>query len=505
MSAAFKLDDYQIEAVEGARDELRRGGKRCLIVLPTGGGKTVVASEVIHRAMQRQSRVLFLAHRRELILQTSAKLTSFGVKHGIIMGSHPRALQHLVQVASVQTLAHHRDLLAGVDLIFLDEAHHAAAGSYEDILSWFPKAVVVGLTATPWRLDGRGLADIFDCHVIPRTPKQLKETGWLVPVGGWEYEAIDTSRARVQGGDFATKDLVGEASKPRVVGDIVEEWQRHAQGGRTIVFAVSIEISKLLAEKFREAGVPAEHLDGKMKMADRDGVLARLRSGETRVVTNCNVLTEGFDCPALEVCVLARPTLSTSLYLQMVGRVLRTVCFDCGARNKWINDKCVCCGSTNLKRQARIHDHAGCLAAHGHPYAERDYSPETTVKGERESIEDAQVRTVRQKRCTACKSIRVEYPCDNCNYSPTPTELRIEFEQAAHAREIAEENSPQRLKQLALAAAFARVPERGRRAFFDKMLHTRGLKAAIASYRAWSGGTEWPPQSWRHENSEATT
>lgn len=495
--SAFVLADYQTEAVDGARAAVARGGKRCLIVAPTGSGKTVIASVIIHSAVSKGSRVLFLAHRRELIKQTSNKLKDLGVRHGIIMGSEPRALQHQVQVASVQTLARNITLLEHVDLIFLDEAHHAAAKQYEDILLRYPKAVVVGLTATPWRLDGEGLANIFDCHICPQTPKQLKDAGWLVPVGGWEYEAIDTSSARVQGGDFNAKDLAGEAGKPRVVGNIVEEWKRDAGGGRTIVFAVSVEISKLLAEKFREEGIAAEHVDGEMGTNERDAIIARLRSGATRVVCNCNILTEGFDCPELEVVVLARPTLSTSLYLQMVGRVLRTVCFDCGARNKWTNEKCTSCDSVNLKRRARIHDHAGCLAAHFHPYAERSFSPETSVKGERESIEDATVRTVRRKKCASCKSWRDGYPCDNCGYSPTPAELKVEFEEAAHAREIAEENSPQRLRELAMAERFARVPEKGRRAFFDAIVARNGMKAAIAAYRNWSGGTAWPDKEWR--------
>lgn len=511
MSALVKLDDYQIELIERARAELggaaREGKrKRCLMVLPTGGGKTVVASEIIRRAVAQESRVLFLAHRRELILQTAAKLKSFGVLPGIIMGSEPRALQRLVQVASVQTLARNRDLLRHVDIIFLDEAHHAAAEQYEEILSWYPNAVVLGLTATPWRMDGRGLADVFDTHAMVRTPKELKDEGWLVPVGGWEYESIDTSKARVQGGDFATKDLTDEATKPRVVGNIVEEWLRRAGGGRTIVFAVGIETSKLLVQKFREVGVAAEHVDGEMPKEQRDQVLARLRSGQTRVVCNFAVLTEGFDCPALEVCVLARPTLSTSLYLQMVGRVLRTVCFDCGARNRWTNEACTSCGSTNLKRRARIHDHAGCLSAHRHPYSDRDYSPEVTTRASRKDIEDLELATVNRKLCRSCKSVRVGYPCDNCGYAPTPRELKVEFEEQARARAISEENdrAEEREKLNERAERFARVPDIGRRAFFNKMLHTRGLRAARAAYRHWSGGTEWPPREWEAPAGEAS-
>lgn len=469
------LRPYQVEAVDGARAQLAAGKKRCLIIMPTGGGKTVVASEIIHRAEQRGSRTLFLAHRRELIAQTSEKLTRFGVRHGIIMGSERRALQHLVQVASVQTLARHQDLLSHVDLIFFDEAHHAAAGSYTKILEWYPKARVVGLTATPWRLDGRGLADVFDGHVIVRTPKQLRDEGYLVPVGGWAFEAIDTTKARVQGGDFKTKDLVDEAAKPRVVGDIVEEWLRHGEGARTIVFTVSIEVSKLLTQKFRDAGVAAEHLDGEMGKTDRDAVVARLRSGATRVVCNCNVLTEGFDLPELEVCVLARPTLSTSLYLQMVGRVLRP------APGKTV---------------ARIHDHSGCLAAHGHPYAHRDYSPETSTKGDREDIEDLK-QTAKRSICASCKSVRALYPCDHCGYQPTPQELHIEFEEAAHARAILEENSPEKLKERQMAAQFRAKPEGERRAYFERMVAKHGPRKAIGVYRWWSGETAWPDRAWR--------
>ena len=473
MSPSMQLRPYQVEAVDGARAELRRGAKRCLIVLPTGGGKTVVAAEIIHRAEERGSRTLFLAHRRELIVQTSDKLQRFGVRHGIIMAGQPRALQHLVQVASIQTLAHHQDILSKVDLIFFDEAHHAAAGSYTKVLEWFPQARVVGLTATPWRLDGRGLADVFDGHVLVRTPKQLRDEGFLVPVGGWEFEAIDTSRARVQRGDYAVKDLAEEAGKPRVVGDIVEEWQRYAEGKRTVVFCVNIETSKLVAEKFRAAGVAAEHIDGEMATRERAAIVARLRSGETRVVCNCNVLTEGFDCPELEVCVLARPTLSTALYLQMVGRVLRPA---------------------QGKTGARIHDHAGCLAAHGHPYANRDYSPEVSTRGERQTL-DADTR--RRNRCPSCKSERAGYPCDNCGFSPTPEELKIEFEEAAHARAIAEENSPEAVKQRGMAAQFARKSYEERRAFFERQVEKHGPRKAIGVYRWWSGETAWPDRGWR--------
>lgn len=472
------LRPYQVEAIEEVRNRFRAGARKTLIILPTGGGKTVVGASIIHSAVQRQSRVLFLAHRRELIQQTADKLRRFGVRHGVIMAGEPQALQHPVQVASIQTLARRRDALKSVDLIFFDEAHHAAAGTYTDVLQWFPAAKVLGLTATPWRLDGRGLGDIFDAHVIVRTPRQLRDEGFLVSVGGWEFEAIDTSRARVQRGDFAVKDMADEAVKPRVVGDIVEEWLRYAAGKRTVVFCVNVEVSRLIAEKFRAAGVAAEHVDGEMATPERDGILRRLRSGETKVVCNCNVLTEGFDCPELEVCVLARPTLSTALYLQMVGRVLRPA---------------------PGKESARIHDHSGCLAAHGHPFADRDYSPELTTRADRGASDTTKAKLL----CPACKSVRSGYPCDNCGHSPTPEELRVQFEEAAHRRAIAEADSPEEQKRAKLAREFKARSDEERYAFFRRMVEKHGPRRAIGVYRWWSGETAWPPYAWRAEASGA--
>ncbi len=498
------LRPYQSAAIAEAREKLRAGAKRCLIICPTGGGKTVVAADIIHSATQKGSRSLFLAHRRELILQASQKLHRFGVRHGIIMGNMPMALQHQVQVGSVQTLAQRAGLLERVDLLFVDEGHHATARNlYARLLARWPQAKVVGLTATPWRLDGAGLADVFDAHVVATTPRQLRDEGYLVPVGGWEYEGIDTAKARVQGGDYVAKDLEPSATSRRVVGDIVAEWLLHAAGKRTVLFAVTVEQSQLMVQAFREAGVPAEHLDGDMPTAERDAVLRRLRAGDTMVVSNYNVLTEGFDEPLLEVCVLARPTLSTSLYLQMVGRVLRPVCFDCGEPASAQADCCDSCGSENIKRLARIHDHAGCLSAHGHPYAERDWSPEVASRAARKGKKtDAAARRL---RCSSCNSITSRWPCDACGYAPEPKELKLEYEPAAARKEIpAEGSAPKKVSRSAEQrakdwAARYRFDDGGlaRRLFFAKMVEKHGPGKAPFIYRWASGFTDKAPMEWR--------
>jgi DNA repair protein RadD len=475
----MELRPYQVEAIDAARARLREGAKRVLVIIPTGGGKTVLAAEIIRSAVAKGSRILFLAHRRELITQTADKLTRFGVRFGIIMPGWPRALHHQVQVASVQTLIRHPELLQQVDLVFVDEAHHASAESYQKLLGWWPSAKVVGLTATPWRQDGEGLADLFDAHVIGCTPRQLRDEGFLCPVGGWEYEAVDTTGVRVRGGDFAQQDLARAARSTTVMGDVVTEWMVGAGGARTVLFAINVEHSQHLVEAFKHEGVAAEHVDGEMPVEERDAVLARFREGRTLVVSNCNVLTEGWDCPEAEVAVLCRPTLSTSLYLQMVGRVLRPA---------------------PGKERARIHDHAGCLRAHGHPYEDRDYSPEHSSGGSRR---EAQEREATVKRCPHCKSVLARWPCDGCGYRPTQAELQVQYRmEEARKREIGNDPSAPEPQDADEAERQRRwrvefEPNEGlRRGVFFKWCKAKGVTPAIRTYRFFSGRLARPPDEW---------
>jgi superfamily II DNA or RNA helicase len=481
------LRPYQTKAIVDARSEMARGARKVLVVCPTGGGKTVLAAEIIRSAVARGSRVLFLAHRRELITQTCDKLHRFGVEHGVIQAGFRPAPHRPVQVASVQTLIRRPEACTRADLIFVDEAHHLTLkNTYAKLLAWYPQARVVGLTATPWRLDGAGLADVFDGYVLACTPRELREAGFLVPVGGWQYEGIDTSHARVQHGDFVAGDVQRAAMSGKVVGDVVGEWKEHAAGRRTVLFAVTVEHSQKMVAAFQAAGVAAEHLDGETPTEQRDGILARLRSGQTLVVSNCNVLTEGFDCPELEVALLCRPTLSTSLYLQMVGRILRP---------------------SAGKTLARIHDHANCLAAHGHPFADRDYSPQKSSRAERSATEkDA----AKKKCCPKCEAVLARWPCDACGFSPTPVELQLEFEEAARKKRIEE----------VAAAAAVKAPESDmerrakwlkrfaqddewKRNFFDRMVAKHGAVRGRQVYFWFSGKSEWPRREWVEAPQEA--
>jgi superfamily II DNA or RNA helicase len=273
---------------------------------------------------------MFLAHRKELIDQAFNKLAIFGVQAGVLMADDPRkAIWHPVQVASVQTLVR-RSHKPKADLIVLDECHHAPADTYKEILACYPEAVILGLSATPCRGDDRGLSDLFEVMVsCPSVGSMMQRkdpaTGkpYLVSTRVFAPGGVDPSKLHVRAGEYVKSEVAEACDKPKLIGDIVAEWLKHAEGRSTIVFSGGIPASKKLVAKFIEAGVKAEHLDGTTEKLDREAILERLNSGVTTVVSNMGVLTEGFDCPRVSCVVLARPTKSMGLYLQCVGRALR--------------------------------------------------------------------------------------------------------------------------------------------------------------------------------------
>jgi DNA repair protein RadD len=317
MNGSPDLRDYQVELVNEFHSRVAAGDRRILAVMPTGSGKTIVASSIIRTAARNRKSVLVLAHRREIIAQTSQKLFAYSVPHGIIQaGFQPRPLEN-VQVASIQTLWRRslKSALPPADLLMIDEGHHCPALTYGRIIARYPDAILLGLTATPCRGDGRGLGGIFQRLIEGPQVADLIKAGWLVRTRVYApVDLPDLAGVRTRGGDYVEEQLAERMDRPKLVGDLTTHWHRFGERRRTVVFACTVGHSVHIKDEFIRSGVRAEHIDGSTPKAERDASLARLASGEIDVVTNCMVLTEGWDLPAIGCCVLARPTRQMGLY-----------------------------------------------------------------------------------------------------------------------------------------------------------------------------------------------
>jgi superfamily II DNA or RNA helicase len=312
----MNLRDYQTDAIRRTIEALPN---KPILVSPTGSGKTVMVTELVK---QIDRPTLWIAHRKELIEQAAASLVRHGLSVGIVMSSYDPFPLAQVQVASIQTLIRRDPPPA--NLIVVDEAHHCRADSYRDILDKYPDADLVGLTATPFRLDGAGLGDVgFGEIILAAWPDELCDAGFLHRPRVWALTMPNLRGVKITAGDYNVGQLAERVNDPKLMADIVDEWQKHAAGRRTVCFAVDIEHSKSIVAAFQAAGIPAEHLDGRTSRDERESILNRLRTGETNIVSNCMVLTEGWDLPALECAIIARPTASLNLHLQMLGRIMR--------------------------------------------------------------------------------------------------------------------------------------------------------------------------------------
>lgn len=371
--------DYQIEAIQKIEIRRLKGIKKALCVVPTGGGKTVIAAVYIKEKFDTGAKTVFIAHRKELINQTYRKLIESGIppqQVGVIMARDPRNRPMArVQVASISTLIKRN--LGSYDFVFFDEAHRCDSKSYRSIQDHYKSAFQIGLTATPYRENGKGLGNVFEDLIKVVTPAKLIEEGHLVEPKVFTIPSSDLAaikHIKVVNGDYDKVELGDAMSSKKLVGDIVEHWKKLANDRSTVVFASSIDHSKAIADEFKSAGISAEHLDGKTLDVERDAILERVETGETKVVCNYGVLTEGWDQPRVKCCILARPTKSTGLAMQMMGRILRP----------WRGVP------------ALILDHAGVVIEHGFPQDDRDFSLNVNERAPRTSV---------AKQCPRCFAI----------------------------------------------------------------------------------------------------
>ncbi len=332
MGGGIELRDYQDTTLRKVRVSLRKH-RRVLLQLPTGGGKTILAAKMAENSALKGKRIWFMCHRDFLILQTSQSFTAVGVDHAFIAAGWGYQPFMPVQVCSVATVARRLDALEGMkpDIMVWDECHHLAAGTWAKIQEWAgPTCYHVGLSATPCRLDGRGLDSAFDDMVLGPTPGWLIEHGYLSPYKVFAPGAPDLTGLHSRYGDYVKAEAEELVDKGAIIGDVVRHYNELSPGRLAIYFAVSVKHSKRIAEAFNAAGVPAMHLDADTPSHEREKAAIAMARRELQVITNVDLCGEGYDLSAqakmpvtIETVGLCRPTKSLALHKQQMGRVLR--------------------------------------------------------------------------------------------------------------------------------------------------------------------------------------
>jgi ATP-dependent helicase IRC3 len=330
------LRPYQTEALASVRDAYKAGKRRVLVSLPTGTGKTVVFAH-FPSVFRMKKRLLVLAHREELLLQAEDKFRS--VSPELLVGIEQASVRapagsHVV-IASVATLARSPKRLAQLDpddfsIIIVDEAHHAVAPSYRRILDHFglfekqPERFLVGFTATPRRGDHQGLGDVFEEVCYARDMREMIGHGYLAPVAGWRIDTgLSLDQVQKRRGEFVESQLARVVNTPERNSLVIRASREFARGRRTIVFCVDVAHARDMQRAFSKAGIRAGAVWGELPREERQAVLKQFSVGEIDVITNCNLLTEGFDEPRVDCVIMARPTHSKLLYAQMLGRGTR--------------------------------------------------------------------------------------------------------------------------------------------------------------------------------------
>jgi superfamily II DNA or RNA helicase len=415
----ISLRPYQDQCIAGLRGAFAAGYHSPLLVSPTGSGKTVMFSYLTGKLLGAGKRVALLCHREELVDQISRTLTEFDVRHGLITSGALYDRRLMAHVASVATLIRRLERVAVPDYVIMDEAHHGIlASTWGKIIAFWrgknPALRLIGVTATPERLSGEGLGEVFDEMVLGPTTRELMDLGSLCDYRLFAaHHTAYLSAIGKQAGEFKKGESADVMMKPEIVGDTVEEYRRLLNGAPTISFEVSIKNAEAMAERFRGAGYRSMCLDGKMDKTLRRDVVRDFSRGQINVLTSCDIVSEGFDVPGIVGGILRRPTWSLALYLQQAGRTFRTA---------------------PGKGEAILVDQVGNSARHGLPCDPRTWS--LTGREERRGKKSDE-ENVACRQCEKCYAVSpaAASKCRECG-APFPVKARKIEEVAGQLSEV---------------------------------------------------------------------
>lgn len=388
-----ELRPYQTDGIRKIFNCWKEDRRSVLFQMPTGTGKTVLFSQIVKLGFDNNRRILIVVHRKELVEQITEKLTARNVPVGHIVAGMKADYTQTVQVASIQTLSRREHPEA--NLIIIDECHHAKAETYKKLWDIYPDAKFLGVTATPVRLSGEGFDDLFDELIVSMSTQKFIEQGYLCPVTHLVCSNPNLSDVKQKQGDYVTKMLSGVMMDNSIMSDLIESYKEKSAGKTAIVFAVDVEHSQNIVKRYNEENISAAHIDATTPKSERASILNDFKAGKIKVVSNVEIITEGFDFPECEVVQLARPTKSLSLYLQMVGRVMRP---------------------SKNKKEGIILDNAGLWLEHGLSIVDREWTLQSTKKKNKNDFrqikeaaldEEGTIREINRKRPIEIKGLKL--------------------------------------------------------------------------------------------------
>ncbi|WP_242136957.1 DEAD/DEAH box helicase [Sphingomonas sp. TREG-RG-20F-R18-01] len=410
------LRDYQHAMLLEAARLMRQGFRRILLVAPTGAGKTVIASALMHSAARLGLTSEFIVHRKELIKQTSRSFAERDLQHGFVASGWPFSPDTGITLTGVQTLVNRLALIFPPNLAIVDEAHHAVSETWSRVLNGYPDTFILGLTATPERLDGRGLKEHFDAIVVGPSVAELIRRGFLSPFEFYAPAIPDLSEVGDVAGDFNRGGVDRVMNQPKVIGNVVEHYLSLAPGEQGLLFANSRDHSRAMVEMFKAEGIPAMHVDGSMSQAERDYFDDAFRAGDIRLGSAVDLFGEGYDVPNVSYIGDCAPTKSRSKVKQKWGRPLRL---------------------SPGKVRAIICDHAGNAVQQRHGLPDDEYHP--TLEGRpKKDVAEKDWTTITQ--CPECFRV---YPssqaqCPGC-HTVAPAQPRIVREETGKLTKLEKE------------------------------------------------------------------
>lgn len=390
----MELRDYQLESINGIRSAYNNGYRRVLLHLPTGSGKTVIFCHLLKSLAKNGKRALMVVRGRMLVENGHRRLMRENVPHGVAMAGHWNYWPDMpVQCCSIDTLRA-RGLTPQADFIVIDEAHYATSNSYHWLIEQYPSARILGVTATPYCK--KSMEHIAQTVVAPIDMDELVDRGFLVPMRYFAPYSPDLSGVKIQNGEYHKGQLNEAMDKPSITADLVTTYKRYGENRPAICFAVSLEHSRAIRDAFNNAGIAARHIEAHSTDDERNKAISDLHNGSLRIITNVGILTTGVDMPHVSCIIMARPTRSLNLHIQMIGRGTRI---------------------DNGKADCLLLDHANNTALHGFINAEHDIN----LSGQSKKKKDPP----QIKICKYCFACYTGSYCKECGHQAPPKPREI--------------------------------------------------------------------------------